>query len=112
MQNFDFGDMMSQVKETQEQMGKIQEKLKDRVVEGTAGGGMVKVQINGQKEVLAVKIDPEIVDSEDVELLEDMIIAATNQGMEKAEEMVQEEMGKVSQDLGLPNMEGLMDMFT
>lgn len=112
MQNLDFGDMMKQMKETQQKMGKIQEKLQDRVVEGSAGGGMVKVNINGQKEVLAVKIDPEIVDSEDIELLEDMIVAATNQGMEKAEDLVQDEMGKMSDDLGLPNMEGLMDMMT
>ncbi len=109
--DFDLGSLMSQFQKTQEKMGEVQERLKDRVVEGSAGGGMVTVNVNGQKELLAVNIDEEIVEEEDLELLEDMIVAAVNQGMEKADELAQEEMNKVAGDMGLPGgMEGLMDM--
>ncbi len=109
--NFDFGNLMSQMRETQEKMQEIQESLKDRVVEGTAGGGMIKAHVNGQKELLAVKIDDELIEEEDVEFIEDMIVAAVNNGMEKADELAQEEMNDVAGDMGLPGgMDGLMDM--
>lgn len=109
--NFDFGNLMSQMQETQKKMDEIQEKLKDRVVEGSAGGGMVTANVNGQKELLAIDIDEEIAAEEDLELLEDMVVAAVNQGMEKADDLAEEEMNKVAGDLGIPGgMQGLMDM--
>ncbi len=89
-----FGDMMKQAQKLQKQMLEIQEEVGGKTVEGSSGGEMVKVTINGRQEILDVKIDPEVVDPEDIELLEDLIVAAVNNAMEKAKGMMEEEMGK------------------
>ena len=103
-----FGDMMKQAQKLQKQMLEIQEEVGEKTVEGSSGGEMVKVTINGRQEILDVKIDPEVVDPEDIELLEDLIVAAVNNAMEKAKSMMEEEMGKLLPgNLGNLNIPGL-----
>jgi DNA-binding YbaB/EbfC family protein len=102
MGGMNLGKMMKHAQEMQKQMGKIQEELKERVVEASSGGGMVTVNVNGQQELLAIKINPEVVNKDDVGMLEDLITAAVNEGMVKAKELANEEMKKVTGGLGLP----------
>ncbi len=96
------GKMMKQVQKLQEEMAKVQEELKEKTVEGTAGGGVVKVVANGQYELVSVAIDPEVVDPEDVEMLQDLIVAAANDAMRRAHEMATNELAKVTGGLDLP----------
>ncbi len=98
------GDLMKNAQKMQKDMARIQEELKTRIVEGDAGGGMVKVQVNGAQEVVAVKIDPSVVDPDDVEMLEDLVIAAVREGMRKAHELSQKEMGKLTGGLNIPGL--------
>ncbi len=98
------GDLMKQAQKMQRDIGKVQEELRERIVEGTAGGEMVKVLVNGAGEVVAVKLSPEVVDPDDTEMLEDLILAAANQGIKKGKELAQNEMGKVTGGLNLPGM--------
>jgi len=97
-----FGDLMGQAKKMQERMAAAQEELAGMEVEGTAGGGMVTVTANGRQEFLKVKIDPQVVDAEDVEMLEDLVLAAVNEARRKSQERMMEEMQKVTGGLGLP----------
>ena len=87
-----------------EQVMKEQEKLKEERVAGTAGGGMVTVIVTGHKEVVDVEIKEEAVDPEDVEMLQDLVLAATNEAMNKADELTQERLGKHTQGLNIPGM--------
>jgi len=80
----------------QKEIAKLQDALGDMSVEGSAGGGMVTVKVNGKQKVLSVKIDPEVVTPDDVEMLEDLIAAASNQALDKSREMAQEEMQKIA----------------
>jgi nucleoid-associated protein EbfC len=92
-----FGDMnkmMKQVQKMQADMAKLQEELKDKTVEATAGGGVIKVVANGQHEIIQITISPEVIDPEEVEMLEDLVTAAVNEALRKAQEMVSEEMAK------------------
>ncbi|HHI68641.1 MAG TPA: YbaB/EbfC family nucleoid-associated protein [Planctomycetes bacterium] len=102
-----FGGMESilrQAQKMQKQMARLQEDLKDRVVEGTAGGGVVKAHVNCAMEVLSVKIDPEVVDPSDVAMLEDLVVAAISQATKEAQKIRDAEMAKVTGGLGLPGM--------
>lgn len=83
--------LMKQFSKMQEELQRIQQELAELTVEGSAGGGMVKVVANGKQEIVSVKIDPEII-KEDLEMVEDMIVAATNQALNKAQELSQEKM--------------------
>lgn len=94
--------MMKKVQKMQTDMAQMQEELKTRIVETTAGGGAIKVVVNGDKQLVSLVIDPDAIDPEDVEILQDMILAATNEALRKAEEMVQKEMGKLTGGMGLP----------
>lgn len=85
--------MMKQAQKLQESMKKAQEELENAEVEGTAGGGMVTVKINGKKKLLAIQIKPEAVDPDDVEMLEDLIMAAFNEAFDKADELYAQKMG-------------------
>lgn len=96
------GKMMKQVQKLQEDMAKVQDELKGKTVEGTAGGGVVKVVANGQYEVVSITIEPEAVDPDDVEMLQDLILAATNEAMRKAHEMATSELSKLTGGLDLP----------
>ncbi|HEX6988491.1 MAG TPA: YbaB/EbfC family nucleoid-associated protein [Bacillota bacterium] len=101
------GKMMKQIQKMQQDMERLQEELKERTVEASAGGGAVRVVVTGGMEVRHVGIDAAAVDPEDVEMLQDMIAAATNEALRKAQEMVQEEMARVTGGLNLPQMPGL-----
>ncbi|MBO8159982.1 YbaB/EbfC family nucleoid-associated protein [Thermosyntropha sp.] len=96
--------MMKQARKVQEQIAKLQEELKERVVEASAGGGAVKVKVNGKQELVEIKIKPEAVDPDDVEMLEDLIMAAVNEGLKAAQEMVSEEMAKITGGLNIPGL--------
>jgi hypothetical protein len=95
-------NMMRQMQKMQKQMAKAQEALKEEKVEGTAGGGMVTVVANGHKEILDVKIEEEAVDPDDVEMLQDTILAAINEALKKADELANERMGKFTKGMNLP----------
>ncbi len=101
-----FGNMMKQLKLIQQKMQKIQEELANKVVEGSAGGGMVIAKVNGKQELIEIKIDKEVVDPEDVEMLQDLIVAAVNQAIKKSQEMMNEELSKLTGGLGI-NIPGL-----
>ena len=96
--------MMKQVQKMQQDMMKLQEELANRMVESTAGGGVVKVVANGKNEVVSVEIKPEAVDPDDIEMLQDLITAAVNEALKKAQEMVSEEMGKLTGGLKIPGL--------
>ena len=93
--------MMKQMQKMQKKMAEEQEKLKEETVEGTSGGGMVKVVMNGHKEVMDVEIDEEVVDPDDVEMLQDLVMAATNEALRMADAASQEAMGRMTGGLGL-----------
>lgn len=94
--------MMKQVQKLQGDMVKLQEELSGRTVEATAGGGMVKAVANGRQELVTLEIKPEAVDPEDVEMLQDMILAAVNESLRQSREMVAREMGRLTGGMGLP----------
>lgn len=96
--------MMKKVQKLQADMAKMQEELKLRTVETTVGGGAVNVVVSGKKELVSVKIDPKAVDPEDVEMLEDLLVAAVNEGMRKVDEMTEQEMGKLTGGMKMPGM--------
>lgn len=92
--------MMKQVQKAQAQLTKIQEELEQKTVEGTAGGGAVTAVVNGQQELISITIDEEVVD--DLEMLQDLVLVAVNDGLTKAREMANKEMEKVTGSLNLP----------
>ncbi len=102
----DFSKMLKQLQETQARMTQMQEELATRQVEATAGGGMVTVVANGRHEILSVKIDPQVVDREDVEMLEDLVVAAINEVRKKVDELVTNEMGRLTGGLKFPGFPG------
>ncbi|MDF2094519.1 MULTISPECIES: YbaB/EbfC family nucleoid-associated protein [Aquibaculum] len=96
------GQMMKQAQEMQSRMAEMQQRLQETEVVGQSGGGMIQVTINGKHEVRAVKIDPSLVDPEDVEVLEDLIAAAVNDARGKVETYMQDEMEKLTGGMNLP----------
>ena len=98
------GDMLKQAQKLQSKIFKLQDQLADKTVETTVGGGMVKAVANGKQELLSIKIDPEVVDPNDVQMLEDLIVAAVNDVLKKAQEMVTEEMTKLTGGFKIPGM--------
>lgn len=98
------GNMMKQIQKMQAQMEQIQAELEQTQVEGTAGGGMVTAIVNGKQDLLEIKIDPEVVDPEDVEMLQDLIVAAVNQARQKAQELQSEQMSGLTGGLNIPGM--------
>jgi hypothetical protein len=96
--------MMKQAKQVQEQIIKMQEELKQREIEATAGGGAITVRVNGKQELLSIKISPEVVDSEDIEMLEDLVMAAVNEGIRQSQEMVSTEMAKITGGFNIPGL--------
>ena len=97
-------NMMKQAQQLQAKMMRMQEEVGNRTVESSAGGGMVKVLANGRQQVLSVTIDPEVVDPGDVEMLQDLVVAAVNDAMGKAQEMMAAEMGKLTGGLKIPGL--------
>ena len=97
-------NMMKQVQKMQQDMERLQSELEEREVEATAGGSAVKVVATGKKIIKSIKIDPEVIDEDDIEMLEDLILAAVNEAMTKAEEMVNSEMGKITGGMNIPGL--------
>jgi len=95
-------NLMKQAKKMQEQMLKMQQELEEKTVEASVGGGVVSVVANGKKEIMEITIKPEVVDPDDIEMLQDLILAAVNEAIRKADEMVQSEMSKLTGGLGMP----------
>lgn len=99
-----FGDIMRQAQAFQEKLMKLQEEVGKKTVEASSGGGMITVVANGRQEILAVKIDPEVIKSGDVEMLQDLVIAAVNEAIKKAQAMMTEEMKGVTGGLQIPGL--------
>ena len=102
------GQIMKQAQKFQTKMAKLQEELSDKTVEASAGGGMVTVVANGGQDVLSISIDPEVIDPDDAEMLQDLIMAAVNDALNKAKAMMNEEMGQLTKGMNIPGMPGMM----
>jgi hypothetical protein len=98
------GKMMKQAQQLQSKMLKLQEELAERTVETTSGGGMVKVVANGRQQVLSIQIEKEVVDPDDLEMLQDLILAAINDALIKSQEMVSGEMSKLTGGMNIPGL--------
>ncbi|MGD2030394.1 MAG: YbaB/EbfC family nucleoid-associated protein [Desulfobacterales bacterium] len=98
------GKMMKQAQQLQSKMLKLQEEMADKTVETTSGGGMVKVVANGRQQVLSIQIEKEVVDPDDVEMLQDLILAAINDALIKSQEMATQEMSKLTGGLNIPGL--------
>ncbi|MDK2822008.1 MAG: nucleoid-associated protein EbfC [Clostridia bacterium] len=96
--------MMKQMQKMQAKVNKLQEELADRTVEASAGGGVVKVTANGRQEIVNITIDPAAVDPEDVEMLQDLVLAAVNEALHQSQEMVTKEMGKITGNIRIPGL--------
>ncbi len=101
------GNLMKQAQQFQAKMAKLQEELGEKTIEASAGGGMVSVVANGRQEIISISIETEVIDPDDAEMLQDLILAAVNDALARAKNMMNEEMGKLTQGLNLPNVPGL-----
>jgi DNA-binding YbaB/EbfC family protein len=99
-----FGNLMRQAQQLQAKMLKVQEEMATRTAEATAGGGMVTAVANGRQELVSIKVEKEVVNPEDVEMLQDLIVAEVNAALKKAQEMVSEEMKKLTGGINLPGL--------
>ena len=99
-----FGNIMKEAQKLQAQMAAMQEEVAKKKVEVTAGGGMVTVEANGKQEIVSIKIDPEVVSKDDVQMLEDLVLAASNEALRKSRELVQQELGKLTGGLKIPGL--------
>jgi len=99
-----FNTIMKQAKKMQERMANLQKELEMKTVEAQAGGGMVRVVVNGKYEIVSLKIEKEVVNPEDIEMLQDLIAAAVNEGIRKAQEMSSSEMAKITGGLNIPGL--------
>jgi hypothetical protein len=104
------GNMLREAQKLQAEMQRLQEEAKSKTVEATAGGGMVTVRASGAGEIVSIKIEKDVVNAEDVEMLEDLVLAACNEALRRAREMVNEEMSKLTGGLKLPGLGGLGDI--
>jgi hypothetical protein len=100
----DLGSIMKQAQKIQAQIAKMQEELSSRTVEASAGGGMITVVANGKQEVISIRIEPEVIDASDREMLQDLVVAAVNEALRKSQEMVSEEMKKITGGLNIPGL--------
>ncbi len=100
----DIGKLLKQAQQMQAKMAEMQERLAEKTIESSAGGGMVKLTMNGRHEVISLKIDPEVVDPADVEMLEDLVIAAVNEARSRIDEMVKAEMSSLTGGISMPGL--------
>ncbi|NPV93116.1 MAG: YbaB/EbfC family nucleoid-associated protein [Firmicutes bacterium] len=100
----DMGKMMKQVQKMQEDLAKMQDNLKDMTVEATSGGGVVKVVATGKQEIKLIKINPEAIDPEDVEMLEDLVLSAVNEALRKSQELQSEQMSQITGGIKVPGL--------
>lgn len=98
------GNIMKQAQQMQQRMSRVQQELEEREVEATAGGGMVTAVVSGKMQLRELRIEKDVVDPEDIEMLQDLVTAAINEALKKSQEMMQEEMGKVTGGMNLPGM--------
>ncbi|MDA3902323.1 MAG: YbaB/EbfC family nucleoid-associated protein [Desulfuromusa sp.] len=98
------GNIMKQAQQMQAKMAQVQQELESKEVEATAGGGMVTARANGKQQLLDLKIEKAVVDPEDIEMLQDLVLAAVNEAIKNSQEMVQEEMSKVTGGMNIPGM--------
>lgn len=103
-QKQNMNSVIKQAQKMQEEMERVQQETEEEQVEATSGGGAVKVVVNGKKELVSIKLDPDAVDPDDVETLEDLILAAVNEGVKKAEEIMSERMGAITGGLNIPGL--------
>jgi len=101
---FDFKQLQKMQKQLQDQMETLQREIENRTVEASSGGGVVKVVVNGAQQIVEIKISPDAVDPDDIEMLEDLVTAAVNSAMEKSKEIAQAEMAKITGGIRLPMM--------
>jgi len=99
-----FGDLMKQAQKMQQELARVQEEAKRKTVEASAGGGMVTVTANGAMEIVSIKIEQDVVNPDDIEMLQDLIMAATNEALRRAQQMVTEEMSKITGGLNIPGL--------
>jgi DNA-binding YbaB/EbfC family protein len=99
-----FGNLMKEAQKLQAQMEALQAEVATKTVEATAGGGMVTVRANGKGELVSIKLERDVVDPEDMQMLEDLVLAASNEALRKSREMVQAEMGKLTSGLKIPGL--------
>jgi len=98
------GDLMKQAQKMQQEMGKIQEESKKKTVEASAGGGMVVVVANGALEIISIKIEKDVVNPEDIDMLQDLVTAAVNEALRRAQQMVSDDMGRLTGGMNIPGM--------
>jgi DNA-binding YbaB/EbfC family protein len=98
------GNMMKQAQKLQSKMASLQKEMAEKTVEATAGGGMIKVAANGRQQILSIQIEKEVVDPDDIEMLQDLILAAVNDALAKSNEMVSAEMSKLTGGLKIPGL--------
>ncbi len=103
----DMGKLMKQVQKAQEELERVQEEVKERTVEASAGGGAITVTCSGGLDITRIKIDPSVIDPDDVEMLEDLVVAAANAALRKAQDMVASEISKLTGGLNMPGLPGL-----
>ena len=99
-----FGNIVKQAQKIQERIAEVQKELVNKQVEASSGGGMVTVIANGRQEILSGKIDPSVINLQDVDMLEDLVIAAVNEALRKSQELVSEEMSKVTGGIKIPGL--------
>ena len=99
-----FGNLMKEAQRLQQQMQELQEQVAQKKVQATAGGGMVAVEANGRQEIVSIKIDPEVINKDDAQMLEDLVLAACNEALRKARELVQQELGKLTGGMKIPGL--------
>ena len=99
-----FGNLMKEAQKLQQQMEALQAEVGKKKVDATSGGGMVTVEANGKQEILSIKIDREVINPDDAQMLEDLVLAACNEALRKSRDMVQAEMGKITAGLKIPGM--------
>ncbi len=99
-----FGNILKQAQQMHAKIAQLQEEMAGKTVEASSGGGMVNVVINGKQEILSIRIDSEVVNREDIEMLQDLIVAAVNEAIRKSQEMMTEEMKKITGGLNIPGM--------
>jgi DNA-binding YbaB/EbfC family protein len=104
------GNIMKEAQKMQAEMQRLQEEAKQKTVEATSGGGMVTVVANGAGELVSITIEKDVVDPEDIDMLQDLVLAAGNEALRRAQEMVNEEMAKLTGGLNIPGMGGLGDL--
>ena len=104
----DINNIMQQAKSMQEKMAKIQEDLSKKTLTGSAGGGMVEVTVNGQGEILGLSIEQVVIDPSEAEMLQDLIVAATNDALRRAKELSQQELGALTGGMNIPGLTNMM----